>query len=107
MPIPIPEQTIEAFLLLIINNPNPTMSKARLTGRGSMKGITERMIIIISARTGSKKDPRPVEDRSGGASSPYSPMNRAAIVFMISFVPAKIRVTRMSRHARAIGYSSQ
>ena len=30
-----------------------------------------------------------------------------AIVFMISFVPAKIRVTRMSRQARAIGYSSQ
>ena len=36
-----------------------------------------------------------------------NPINRAAIVFMISFVPAKIRVTRMSRHARAIGYSSQ
>ena len=40
-------------------------------------------------------------------SLPYSPMNRAAIVFMISLVPAKIRVTRMSRQARAIGYSSQ
>ena len=38
---------------------------------------------------------------------PYSPMNRAAIVFMISLVPAKIRVTRMSRQARAMGYSSQ
>jgi hypothetical protein len=37
----------------------------------------------------------------------YSPINRAAIVFMISLVPAKIRVTRMSRQARAIGYSSQ
>ena len=37
----------------------------------------------------------------------HSPINRAAIVFMISFVPAKIRVTRISRHARAIGYSSQ
>ncbi len=40
-------------------------------------------------------------------SPPHSPMNRAAIVFMISLVPAKIRVTRMSRQARAIGYSSQ
>ena len=41
------------------------------------------------------------------APQPHSPMNRAAIVFMISLVPAKIRVTRMSRQARAIGYSSQ
>ena len=37
----------------------------------------------------------------------HSPMNRAAMVFMISFVPAKMRVTRMSRQARAMGYSSQ
>jgi hypothetical protein len=37
----------------------------------------------------------------------YSPMNRAQIIFMISLVPAKMRVTRMSRHALAMGYSSQ
>jgi hypothetical protein len=34
-------------------------------------------------------------------------MNRAQIIFMISLVPAKMRVTRMSRHALAMGYSSQ
>ena len=34
-------------------------------------------------------------------------MNRAAMVFMISLVPAKIRVTRVSCQARAIGCSSQ
>lgn len=37
----------------------------------------------------------------------YRPINRAAMVFMISFVPAKIRITRVSRQARAMGYSSQ
>ena len=51
-------------------------------------------------------DPCPVEGTSPYR-PPYNPMNRAAIVFMISLVPAKIRVTRMSRQARAIGYSSQ
>jgi hypothetical protein len=33
-------------------------------------------------------------------------MNLAAMVFMISLLPAKIRVTRMSRQARAMGCSS-
>lgn len=37
----------------------------------------------------------------------HSPMNLAAIVFMISLVPAKIDMTRVSRQALAMGYSSQ
>ena len=34
-------------------------------------------------------------------------MNLAAMVFMISLVPAKMERTRVSRQARAMGYSSQ
>ncbi len=37
----------------------------------------------------------------------YRPMNLAAMVFMISLVPAKMLITRTSRQARAMGYSSQ
>lgn len=43
--------------------------------------------------------------RSGA--TPQSPMNLAAMVFMISLVPAKMDRTRVSRQARAMGYSSQ
>ena len=37
----------------------------------------------------------------------YSPIILATMVFMISLVPAKMDMTRVSRQARAMGYSSQ
>jgi len=37
----------------------------------------------------------------------YSPINLAAIPFIISLVPAKIDMTRVSLQALAMGYSSQ
>jgi hypothetical protein len=37
----------------------------------------------------------------------HSPMNLAEMVFMISLVPAKMDMTRASRQAREMGYSSQ
>ncbi len=66
------------------------------------------LLLLAPLRAQGRKKIRPDKDTlPSRIGVPYSPMNRAAIVFMISLVPAKIRVTRMSRHARAIGYSSQ